>query len=150
MRISAKSEYAILAILDLAKDYDNDNVRTIDEIANGESVPQKFLVQILLELKRAGIVESKRGVGGGYRLARNPRDITLGEIIRLIDGPILPFKCDSPTNEYYDNTCVHNNNCIMKPIWVDVRKAIETILDDVSFEELLSKRTNKNAPMYHI
>ncbi len=150
MRVSAKGEYAIQAILDLSKVYESNNVRTIDDIANEESIPQKFLVQILLELKRAGIVESKRGVGGGYRLARNPRDITLGEIIRIIDGPILPFKCDAAANEYYDNSCVHKNNCIMSPIWNDLRSAIETILDNITFEELLSKRMNKNAPVYHI
>ncbi|MBN2326755.1 MAG: Rrf2 family transcriptional regulator [Candidatus Omnitrophica bacterium] len=149
MRISAKGEYAILATLDLAQVYDTDNVRTLEEISNDETIPHPFLVQILLELKRAGIVESKRGAGGGYRLARHPRDINLGEVIRLIDGPILPFKCTTPSLDSNDE-CVHQGSCVMTSVWKDVRNAIESVIGNISFEELVQRRENMNAPMYHI
>jgi Rrf2 family transcriptional regulator, cysteine metabolism repressor len=150
MRISAKGEYAILAILDLAQAYQSDNVRTLEEISGDEAIPHPFLVQILLELKRAGLVESKRGAGGGYRLARHPRDISLGEVVRLIDGPMLPFKCTTPAMDSITNDCHHKGNCVMTSVWHDVRKAIETVIGNISFEELVRRRANMNSPMYHI
>lgn len=150
MRVSAKGEYAILAILDLAQAYETDDVRTLEEISSDESVPHPFLVQILLELKRAGLVESKRGAGGGYRLARHPRDISLGEVVRLIDGPFLPFKCTTPSVDSSNNDCIHKGNCVMTSIWLDVRRAIESVISNISFEELARRRDNMNSPMYHI
>ena len=148
MRISAKGEYAILAILDLAQAYDTEDVRTLEEISHNQSVPHPFLVQILLELKRTGMVESRRGAGGGYRLARHPRDVSLGEVIRLIEGPLLPFKCTLPAME--SNECAHQGNCVLTSVWYDVRHAIEGIIDNISFEDLVRRRENMNAPMFHI
>lgn len=148
MRISAKGEYAVLAMIDLSQAYESDDVRTLDEISNDETIPHPFLVQILLELKRAGLVESKRGAGGGYRLARHPREISLGEVIRLIDGPLLPFKCTLPAID--NNDCPHQGNCVMTTVWHDVRKAIEAVIEGISFEELARRRENMNSPMYHI
>ncbi len=148
MRISAKGEYAILAILDLAQTYDTDEVRTMEEISNDQSIPHPFLVQILLELKRSGVVESRRGAGGGYRLSRHPRNIFLGEVIRLIEGPLLPFKCSVPSTDTRD--CPHQGNCVLTPIWQTVRQAIENIIDNISFEDLAKRQENLNFPMFHI
>ncbi len=148
MRISAKGEYAILAILDLAQAYDTEDVRTLEEISNDQYIPHPFLVQILLELKRAGMVESRRGAGGGYRLARHPRDLSLGDVIRLIEGPLLPFKCTIPSLE--TNECEHQGNCVLTPVWYEVRHAIEKVIDNISFEDLARKRENMNSPMFHI
>ncbi len=148
MRISAKGEYAILAILDLAISYDTDHVRTLEEISADQFIPHPFLVQILLELKRAGLVESRRGAGGGYRLARHPRDVSLGEVIRLIDGPILPFKCSTPSLD--DKDCAHRGNCVLTSVWNHVRQAIEGVIENISFEELAKRKENLNSPMYHI
>ena len=102
MRISAKGEYATRAILDLSIAFESEEVRTLEEISTEQSIPHPFLVQILLELKRAGLVESKRGAGGGYRLARHPRKVSLSEVIQLVDGPLLPFKCASGAVENID------------------------------------------------
>ncbi len=148
MRISAKGEYAILAILDLAVSYDTESVRTLEEISADQYIPHPFLVQILLELKRAGLVESRRGAGGGYRLARHPRDISLGEVIRLIDGPILPFKCSTPSQD--DNDCPHKGNCVLTSVWGHVRNAISDVIEKISFEELAKRQENISSPMYHI
>ncbi|MBI1387053.1 MAG: Rrf2 family transcriptional regulator [bacterium] len=150
MRISAKGEYAILAMLDLAQAYDSEEVRTLEEISNEQSVPHPFLVQILLELKRSGLVESRRGAGGGYRLARHPRDISLGEVIRLIDGPLLPFKCNENGHHDGEGGCAHKTGCVLRSVWTDVRDAIERVIDDVSFEELARRQENMNSPMYYI
>jgi len=148
MRISAKGEYAILAILDLSQAFDTDDVRTLEEISNEQTIPHPFLVQILLELKRAGLVESRRGAGGGYRLAKHPRDVSLGEVIRLVEGPLLPFKCTTPLMDNGD--CVHKGNCVLTPVWQHVRRAIEDVINGVSFAELASRRENSSSPMFHI
>lgn len=149
MRISAKGEYAILALLDLAKSYENGDVRTLEQISSEQCVPHPFLVQILLELKRANLVESRRGAGGGYRLARHPKDVKLGEVIRLVDGPLLPFKCTVPTSESACE-CAHQGTCVLTPVWNDVRHAIETVIDNVSFEELAQRQASMNSTLYQI
>ncbi len=148
MRISAKGEYAALSILDLAEAYKTNEIRTLEEISKDNSIPHPFLVQILLELKRAGLVESKRGAGGGYRLARHPRDISLGEVIRLIDGPLLPFKCSIEPAD--SGECVHQGNCVFTPVWHDVRNAIENLINGISFDELMRRQENMESQMYHI
>ncbi|MBZ0257477.1 Rrf2 family transcriptional regulator [bacterium] len=150
MRISAKGEYAILAMLDLAQSFDSEDVRTLEEISTEQSVPHPFLVQILLELKRSGLVESRRGAGGGYRLARHPRDISLGEVITLIDGPLLPFKCNENGQDKEKSPCAHKTGCVLRSVWGDVRDAIEGVINGVSFEELARRQENMNSPMYYI
>ncbi len=149
MKISAKGEYAILAMLDLAKHYDSDDVRTLEQISTEQCIPHPFLVQILLELKRANLVESRRGAGGGYRLSRVANDISLGEVIRLIDGPLLPFKCTVPSSESACE-CAHHGNCVLTPVWDDVRHAIESVIDGISFEELAQRNANLKPALYQI
>ncbi len=151
MRISAKGEYAILAMLDLAQSFDTEEVRTLEQISTEQCVPHPFLVQILLELKRSGLVESRRGAGGGYRLAKHPRDICLGEVITLIDGPLLPFKCSDNGSSKEQAACAHKTTgCALRSVWSDVRDAIVTVIDGVSFEELAKRQENINSPMYYI
>ena len=87
MRITYRGDYALRAVLDLALHY-NQGVVTIHELAKRADAPVKFLEQVLLDLKKGGFLESKRGINGGYSLARHPKDIKLGEVIRFIDGPI--------------------------------------------------------------
>ena len=149
MRISAKGEYAILAILDLSLSYEKEDVRTLEEISNDQTIPHPFLVQILLELKRAGLVESRRGAGGGYRLARHPKNITLGEVIRLVDGPLLPFKCANNT-PVDNNDCAHHGNCVLSSVWADVRKAIKGVIDNITFEEAMPPQGKYGCSMFHI
>lgn len=149
MRVSAKGEYAILALLNLSKCYDNGDVRTLEQISSDQCIPHPFLVQILLELKRANLVESRRGAGGGYRLARHPREVSLGEVIRLVDGPLLPFKCTVPAAESACE-CAHQGTCVLTPVWNDVRVAIEHVIDNVSFEELAQRHANMSSTLYQI
>lgn len=149
MKISAKGEYAILAMLDLAKHFESDDVRTLEQISTDQCIPHPFLVQILLELKRANFVESRRGAGGGYRLAHPARDISLGEVIRLIDGPLLPFKCTVPSSESACE-CAHHGNCVLTPVWEDVRLAIENVINGISFEELAQRNMELKPALYQI
>ena len=96
MRVTAKGEYATQAALHLARQYPS--VVTIQEIAGRHHIPLKYLEQILLELKRGGILESRRGVHGGYTLARNPQKISVGEVLRIVDGAFTESSCTQPGN----------------------------------------------------
>src|SRR5574337_1979117 len=92
MKVSTKGDYATRAMQDLALHYEKGPVQ-IEEIARRQHLPARYLEQILLSLKRAGFVESKRGMSGGYYLAKHPREITVGAIIRAMEGPIVPIFC---------------------------------------------------------
>ena len=93
MRISYKGDYALKAILELALRYGRGETVSIAEIAASGDMPENFLEQILLTLKKGGFVKSKRGVNGGFHLAKSPSDITVGDVIRFIEGPTAPISC---------------------------------------------------------
>lgn len=140
MRVSAKGEYAMLAMYELARNHASTGVLTIDQIARRQSIPHPFLVQILQDLKKSGLVESRRGAGGGYRLASHPRDVSLGQVLRLIDGPVLPFKCSVSCNGV--NSCPRAETCPVSYVWNDVRDAIEGVLDSTTFEDVLNGKSS--------
>lgn len=131
MRLTYKGDYAVKTILALAKHYGTEPV-TIHELAERADIPVKFLEQILLDLKSAGFVESRRGKIGGYLLARHPSKIKLGEIIRFIDGPIEPIAC---VDAGYAG-CKDKDRCVLRGVWSEVAKAISGIIDNVTFEDL--------------
>lgn len=133
MRITYKGDYALKAILDLSVHYGN--LITIQKIAKRLDIPIKFLEQVLLDLKRGGFVESRRGKVGGYLLAKPPKDIRLGDIIRFIDGPIEPIAC---TEKSYVG-CEDIYRCVFRNIWQDVAQATSNIIDRISFEDLANQ-----------
>jgi len=134
MRVTYKGDYALKAVLDLALNYGKDVV-TIHEMAEHIDAPIKFLEQVLLDLKKGGFVESKRGNVGGYMLSRPPDKITVGEVIRFIDGPIEPISC---VRQGYSN-CSDLYKCAFRKIWQDVSQATSDIIDKVTFETLVSE-----------
>ena len=117
MRLSRKSEYACLAMIDLAQHYRVKPVNMTD-LAKRKGIPKKYLEQILLALKRAGHVKSTRGPGGGYQLAKPPRRISLAEIIRLLDGPLAPV--ESVSKYFYEHTPVEANKKLIR-VFKDIR-----------------------------
>ena len=135
MKISYKSDYALKTLLELALNY-NKGVVSINELAKKGDIPYKFLEQVLLTLKRGGFVNSKRGVSGGYYLAKSPDNITLGEAIRFIEGPIEPLLCAS--KKRYDE-CKDFNNCVFKEIWSQVSTATSMVIDSITFAELVRR-----------
>jgi Rrf2 family cysteine metabolism transcriptional repressor len=136
MRVTAKGEYATQAVLYLALQYPG--VLTIHDIAQRHHIPLKYLEQILLELKRGGVLESKRGVNGGYTLARAPEEISVGEVLRIVDGAFAESSCIH--NEAMGGVCVEGQSCGLKQTWRDVQGAVEKILFATSFEDV-RKRT---------
>jgi Rrf2 family protein len=138
MKISKKGEYALKALIELAIHYDNGtNVTLINEIAEQENIPPRYLEQILLTLKNAGILVSKRGVGGGYSLSRAPENISLGEAIRIVEGPLAPLDCASVSRHM---SCPEESNCGLYSVMCEVRNAIANILDNISLKDV-AKRT---------
>jgi Rrf2 family transcriptional regulator, cysteine metabolism repressor len=149
VRISFRGDYALKAILDLALHYNKGLVR-IQEIAKRQDIPIKYLEQILLTLKGAGFVKSQRGAKGGYYLAKEPGTIKLGEIVRLMEGPVAPITCVSKS--CYQK-CNEEKKCVFRPVWEKVRKMTEGVVDEVSFEDMCrqyNERNKKDLQMYYI
>ena len=137
MRISAKGEYAAKAVLDLSLKYPG--VATIHEVAERHSIPVKYLEHILLALKKAGLLESRRGVRGGYRLARPPEAISIGEVLRVVDGRFAEASCiEVDLRSRY--ACPESNACGLRQVWQDVQSAVEKILFTTTFDDV-RKRT---------
>ncbi|MDD5558512.1 Rrf2 family transcriptional regulator [Candidatus Methylomirabilis sp.] len=139
MRVSTKGDYATRAMQDLALHYEEGPIQ-IEEIARRQHLPARYLEQILLSLKRAGFVESKRGMSGGYYLAKPPREITIGAIIRAMEGPIVPIFCvESGPREI----CIEEPHCSLRDIWADVRDAVAQIVDRTTLEDLCQRFRTK-------
>jgi Rrf2 family protein len=133
MKISQKGLYALQAMMMLARHYHQGAIK-IRDIAYEEVLPEKFLELILLELKNARIVESVRGAKGGYQLRRDPAEIHLSEIIRLIDGPLAPFGDADQLRELIDRDLPHR---ALYQIFLDVRDAAARILDHTTLADLI-------------
>ena len=131
MKITYRGDYALKAVLDLALHYEKDLV-TIHEMAKRIDAPVKFLEQVLLELKKGGFVESRRGKVGGFLLSKAPDKITVGEVVRFIDGPIEPIAC---ARRGY-SACRDIYKCVFKKMWQDISQLTSQIVDNVSFQEL--------------
>src|SRR5690349_24970150 len=114
MKLSVRGEYALRALLVLGQ-HEDDNVLTIAKISERQNIPKRFLEQILNDLKSAGIVESRRGVAGGYRLRRPPEEVTLAEVIRHIEGPLAPVRCVSE-RFYAKCSCPDESKCGIRSV----------------------------------
>ncbi|MFC2043725.1 RrF2 family transcriptional regulator [Chloroflexota bacterium] len=138
MKISRTSEYALKALVELAIDYDKGNiVILINDVAKRKGIPPKYLEQILLSLRNAGILVSKRGVGGGYSLSRSPEDISLGEIIRAVEGSLSPVNCVSVGSRVH---CFEESSCGLYSVMLEVRDAVSSVLDNTSLKDV-ARRT---------
>ena len=134
MRITYKGDYALKAVLDLALHYDRELV-TSHDLAKRIDAPINFLEQVLLDLKKGRFIESRRGNVGGYLLSRPPSNITVGEVIRFVDGPTEAISC---VKTGYSN-CRDINSCVFKQLWQKVSCATADIIDNVNFAQLVSQ-----------
>lgn len=144
MRLSKRGEYGLRAMITLAESTSQSDppvMMQIKEIAQREQISSKFLEQILLTLKNAGLLHSKMGVGGGYYLARPAREITLGQIFRVLDGPVAPIKCVSQM-AYESCGCPDEETCGLRLVMSDVRNAIADILDNTSLLDVMQRQTD--------
>ena len=137
MKLSQRGHYALRAVIVLGMNY-SDSVVRIQTISAAQNIPKRFLEQILNDLKAAGVLESRRGIAGGYRLRRPPDEITLAEIIRHIEGPLAPVGCVS--EKYYERcSCPSEEKCGIRSIMKEVREAIVKVLETVTVAQLCER-----------
>ncbi len=152
--LTKKTKYALQALLALARDYGRGPI-LISEIAENERIPKKFLELILLDLKNNGILQSKKGRGGGYFLGRPPELITFGQVIRLLDGPLAPLPCVSQTAYRKCDECKDERSCGIRVVMKDVRDSTAKILDTTTLADALHRvellmEDEQAALMYYI
>jgi Rrf2 family protein len=146
--ISQKCQYALRAIFELAG-RPADKLTTIAEIASAQAIPPRFLELILNDLKQAGLVDSRRGPQGGYMLAMPAAQITVGQVIRLVEGPIQPVKCIAGGGA----ECPLRGDCAFEELWQQAAGAIEGVFDGTTFADLLERhrtRPHRQAGHYAI
>ncbi|MEI6235345.1 MAG: Rrf2 family transcriptional regulator [Planctomycetota bacterium] len=136
--LSMKTRYAIKALLSLANEPTREPV-LIAELAEKENIPKKFLELILLDLKAMGILGSRKGKGGGYFLRLEPRQVTIGSIVRGIEGPLALLQCVSQTRYQRCADCPDEKLCGMRMVFRDVREATSKILDNTSLADVLTR-----------
>ncbi len=146
MRISAKAEYACVAMLELAANYAEAQPVRIKAIADAQGIPQRFLVQILLQLKTAGLVASVRGASGGYQLAKPPESITLADVINAIDDRTVTGRTDRKELKLNRTSAVE----ALLAVWQEIQAEEQRLLEQVSLAELIRRMQQTNALTYQI
>ncbi|MFO1478333.1 MAG: Rrf2 family transcriptional regulator [Verrucomicrobiota bacterium] len=143
MKLSVRGEYALRALLVLGLNYGKPVVR-IQAISDHQNIPKRFLEQILNDLKSAGVVQSKRGIAGGYRLARRPEEITLATVVRHIEGALAPVSCVS--ERFYEKcSCPDESRCAIRSVMKEVRESIVRIMERTTVAELCQRWTRLQA-----
>lgn len=147
MKLSQKGEYGLLALLELARRHGEGPVQSL-AIAAARGIPAQYLQQILLSLRRAGLVHSERGPRGGHTLARPAEEITLREAVEALEGPTSPAACTGPGAE---PGCPQLERCVLADVWRQVDEATQAILDAVTLADLARREQARDAaPMYYI
>lgn len=131
--VSTRGDYASRALLSLALHIEQDRPTSVRDIAERTGLPQPYLEQILLALKGAGLVKSKRGVGGGYVLAHDPADITVGSIVSAVDGPISLGDFGEP---HQDGSCDHEGQCVLLAVWGQASHLMRQVLDSYTLADI--------------
>jgi Rrf2 family protein len=142
--ISQKAKYAFKALAHLAEQPDGSSLQ-IEEIADAAGVPRKFLEHILLDLKHKGFVASRRGRSGGYTLIKSPTEITIGHILRAIDGPIAPLPCISQTAYRRCSDCLDEKTCVVRRLFKDTYAATLLLLDATTLADVVERGKTRPA-----
>ncbi len=140
MKVSTRGEYGVRAMVALAKSFGKGPV-SIATLAKESAVPYAYLEQLIVPLRKAGLVESRRGAQGGYVLTRSPELVGVGEVYRVMEGPIAPMDCVSENIE--DQTCPLIPGCQTRPVWIKVRDSIVDALDSMTLADLLANEEGR-------
>ncbi len=143
VKVSTRGDYAARALLSLAL-RTTEGPTSVRDIADRTGLPQPYLEQILLALKGAGIVRSKRGVGGGYVLARDPEEITLSEIVSAVDGPIVAGDFGEP---HQNGACDHEGQCVLLALWADVGEHMRQHLLSFTLADIAARAQGLRRPL---
>lgn len=138
MRLSTRGHYGLKAMFDLAQHYGSEPI-PLKSVAERQSISDNYLEQLIAILRKAGLVKSVRGAQGGYKLARDPSSITVGDIIRAMEGPIAPVDCVS---EVEPTECDNADFCITRTVWARVRDRLAEVMDSISLADMLRDAEN--------
>lgn len=139
MPISQKCQYAVRSVFELAK-RQGTGATKIGDIAEAQAIPTRFLENILNHLKGGGFVESVRGKEGGYLLVRSPKDLTVGEIVRFMEGPLAPVECTAGGRKV---ACSMYGRCVFLSLWKRAQAALEAVYDGTTFHDLVVQEANE-------
>lgn len=142
MKLSSKGRYGLRAMLDMALSEEAGPIAS-HTIAQRQEISERYLEQLLIPLKQAGLVKSIRGSQGGYVLGRDPQDISVGDIIRVLEGPLAPVDCVSELNP---DDCKRADSCVTRMIWTQIRDSISDILDSYSLADLVNESHKMGMP----
>ena len=142
MKLSTRGKYGVRAVFEIARRYGKGPI-TSKEISDRQGISSSYLEQILHKLGKAGVIESVRGPAGGYLLARRPADLTIGDIIRTLEGPIALSHCLEPGES---GDCNQADDCMARMVWAKAGAKIEEALDNISFNDLLHQQHAQKAP----
>jgi Rrf2 family transcriptional regulator, cysteine metabolism repressor len=139
LRISSRGDYGIRALLVLAEKYGDEPVQS-HEIAAEAGIPEAYLNQLLISLRRAGLIRSLRGPQGGHGLARHPSQITIAEAVEALEGPLAPVDCLNGNDK---QRCSLSYACVLQPVWTKVQEATQSILSSVTMEDLVHEQAKR-------
>jgi Rrf2 family protein len=143
MKVSTRVHYGLRAMTELARSYPGGRLLSISEIARAEDLPLAYLEQLVGELRRAALVEGTRGVRGGYRLAREPQAITVGDVYRVLEGEVAPVECTA--EDYLPGSCSREKECLSRSIWERVQQAILAVLDSTTLDDLQNAEPHRKS-----
>lgn len=138
MRFSTRGRYGVQIMVDLAQ-HAAEGPISLKSVADRQKLSEHYLEQLIPELRKAGLVKSIRGPQGGYELAKKPEEINIGDVIRVLEGPIAPVEC---TNQSGSNCCEKTSFCVTREVWVKVRDSINNVVDSISLADLLKDAAN--------
>lgn len=138
MKISTKGRYALRLMLDLAYNHTGSFI-PIKNISQRQDISDKYLEQIITQLSRAGLVKSARGAQGGYMLAKEPQEYTVGEILRLLEGNLAPVACVDDTKE----ACNRADECVTMEVWREIKDAVNKVVDNITLADLVEQQRQK-------
>jgi len=138
MKISSRTHYGVRAMTELAKA--QGRTLSLSEIASVEGMPLPYLEQVVVPLRRAGLVEGMRGLHGGYRLTRAPESITVGEIVRALEGPDATALVECVSDGYVDGACAREGDCLSRPLWQRVKAAMDAVLFTTTLADLCQQK----------
>ena len=138
MKISTKGRYALRLMLDLAYNHTGSFI-PIKNISQRQDISDKYLEQIITQLSRAGLVKSARGAQGGYMLAKEPQEYTVGEILRLLEGNLAPVACVDDAKE----ACTRADECVTMEVWREIKDAVNKVVDNITLADLVEQQRQK-------
>ena len=133
LQVSQRAHYGLRAMTELAKAY-GDRTLSLAEIADAEHLPVGYLEQLAMPLRRAGLIEGTRGAHGGYRLSRAPATMTVGDVVRALEGEVVPVECLSL--DYLAGMCARETACLSRPMWQRIKDSIDQVLDTMTLADL--------------